>query len=204
MVILGGVGVLLAAARALTVRPATLPTTGAVLVVAVLAGAMVGVRGRLPSGMACPTTPVVRYLAGLPQDAIVAGDPRDLMCVPATAKRAVVISTQLAPSYEADYFRTGRARMFAMLRAYYGPSRTAIADLASRYGATHLWVRRDAVRREVERGARWKADELPYGRFVRDLVESAQPAVLGLPPACRRFVRGPIEVYEIACLGRPL
>ena len=129
-----------------------------------------------------------RHLAGLAKDAVIAGDPRDLMCVPATARRGVVISTQLAPSYEAEYFRTGRARMFAMLRAYYGQSTAAIAELATRYGATDLWVRRDAIRKELRGdGARWRAGQLPYGRFVRDLVRGGEPAALRLPPRCRRL-----------------
>jgi hypothetical protein len=180
-------------------RPA--PATGAILTGVTLAGLLLVLPDRVPSGTACPQRPVGRYLAGLPKDAVIAGDPRDLMCVPATSRRAVVISTQLAPSYEADYFRTGRARMFAMLRAYYGPSRKAISELATRYGATELWVRRDAVRRELSGGGlRWRGDQLPYGRYVRSLVRQGTPAVLSLPAACRRFRRGPVEVYEIACL----
>ena len=185
---------------AVLLRNAT-PAAGALVAGLVLIVALAALPGRLPSGNGCPQSHVSRYLAGLPKDAVVAGDPRDLMCVPATARRAVVISTQLAPSYEADYFRTGRARMFAMLRAYYGSSPGAIADLASRYGATHLWVRRDAILREIAGdGVRWRGRQLPYGRYVRALVRGGQPAVLRLPSACRRFQRGPVEVYEIACL----
>jgi hypothetical protein len=114
----------------------------------------------------------------------------------------VVISTQLAPAYEAGYFRRGRERMFADLRAYYGPSARAIVDLRARYGATDLLVRRDAVRREATGGGvRWRAGRLPYGRYVRQLVREGEPAVLRLPITCRRFQRGPVEVYDIACLG---
>ena len=197
------VGVTVAAATAAVVRRARMPAVGAALTGLMLVVLMLAAAGRLPSGNACPERPVSRYLAGLPKDAVVAGDPRDLMCLPATTRRAVVISTQLAPSYEADYFRTGRARMFAMLRAYYGPSRDAIAVLATRYGATDLWVRRDAVRKELAGdGMRWRGSQLPYGQFVRRLVRAGPPAVLALPAACRRFERGPVEVYEIACIAR--
>jgi len=133
---------------------------------------------------------------------VIAGDPSDLKCLPATARRAVVISTQLAPSYEADYFFMGRARMFAALRAYYGPSAGAIADLGTRYGATHLWVRRDALRQELAGdGLRWRSGKLPYGRFVRDLVSAGEPAVLRLPGACVRWRNGPVEVYDIPCIA---
>ena len=65
--------------------------------------------------------PASAYLETLPKDAIVAGDPVDLKCLPVTARRAVVISTQLAPAYELDYFLEGRRRMFDTLRAVYGP-----------------------------------------------------------------------------------
>jgi hypothetical protein len=194
-------GIVVAAALVALRRPTA--AAGTILTGVVLIGLLVALPGRVPSGTACPQRPVTRYLAGLPKDAVVAGDPRDLMCVPVTARRAVVISTQLAPSYEADYFRTGRERMFAMLRAYYGTSRAAIADLADRYGATDLWVRRDAVRRELAgNGKRWRADQQPYGSYVRRLVARGEPAVLSLPADCRRFSRGPVEVYEIACLTR--
>lgn len=178
------------------------PATGALLTGLALIGALVVLPDRLPHGNPCPHTPVSHYLASLPKDAIVAGDPVDLMCVPATAKRAVVISNQLAPAYEVEYFKHGRERMFADLRAYYGPSVAAIADLRRRYGATHIWVRRDAVEKEIAGdGRRWHGRELPYGRFVRDLAHSGRPAVLSLPASCRTFARGPVEVYDIACLG---
>ena len=176
--------------------------TGAAMTGLVLIGALVVLPDRLPRGNACPKRPVTHYLASLPKDAIVAGDPVDLMCVPATAKRAVVISKQLAPAYEADYFRHGRERMFADLRAYYGPSVGAIVDLRRRYGATDLWVRRDAIAKEVAGdGVRWHAREWPYGAFVRRLARSGPPASLALPAACRRFQRGPVEVYDIACIA---
>ena len=143
------------------------------------------------------------YLSGLPKDAVIAGDPRDLMCVPATARRPVVISTQLAPSYEADYFRRGRARMFATLRAYYGHSPAAIADLRTT-------LRRDASLGAQGRGpagawpnggVRWRGEQLPYGRYVRRLLRDGEPAVLDLPAACRRWHLGRAEVYDIRCVA---
>ena len=194
----GGIALAAAAAWPLAGRTAL----GAAVTGLVLVGATVVLPDRLPKGNPCPERPATNFLAKLPKDTIVAGDPIDLMCVPATAKRPVVISTQLAPSYEADYFRHGRARMFAALRGYYGSSPSAIADLGERYGATHLWVRRDAVRRELDDGGvRWRARELPYGRYVRRLLRDGEPAVLHLPLSCRRWRLGQAEVYEIACIA---
>ncbi|MEA2311632.1 MAG: hypothetical protein QOE28_1600, partial [Solirubrobacteraceae bacterium] len=151
----------------------------------------------LPRGTRCAQRPAIRYFNSLPKEAVVAGDPWDLNCVPVSAERAVVTSEKLAPSYEAAAFRDGRARMFADLRAVYGPSPDAITKLSTRYGATHLWIRRDAV----PRGARWVPRQLPYGRFVHDLLREGEPASLRLPAVCRRWRRGPVEVYDIACVS---
>ena len=168
--------------------------TGVVLVAVTLAGS-----DRLVRGTRCPAPPVVRHLATLPKDAIVAGDPGDLKCLPATAQRAVVISTQLAPAYEVGYFLRGRARMFADLRAVYGPSRAAIGALRTRYGATDLWIRRG----QTASGKRWPAGgRRPYGPFVQGLLRQGEPASLRLPSSCLRFRRGGDEVYDIACVQR--
>jgi hypothetical protein len=200
-----GVTLVLAAgaARLIARAPRSMvPALGAALTGAILVGVLLAESDRWTRGSPCNTGPAVDYLGTLPKDAIIAGDPFDLKCVPGTARRAVVISTQLAPAYERDYFLAGRAREFAMLRAYYGPSADAIGELATRYGATHLWVRRGAVQQErAPQGKRWREQALPYGRFVRELLRTGEPAVLRLPAACRRWKRGSDEVYDIGCLS---
>jgi hypothetical protein len=172
------------------------PALGAALTALLLVATILVISDPWGRGTVCPVRPGTKYIRTLPKDAVIAGDPIDLKCLPATARRPVVISTQLAPAYEADYFRSGRARMFASLRAYYGPSASAIADLGTRYGATHLWVRRGTAG-----GARWRRRSQPYGSFVRRLIESGEPAVLRLPARCRRWRRGAEEVYDIRCLS---
>ena len=169
--------------------------TGALLLVLIL-----GLPNGRPHGKRCPQSPPIAYLNTLPKDAIVAGDPRALTCVPVSASRAVVTSAQLAPSYEAAAFRDGRARMFATLRAVYGASPDAITELRTRYGATHLWIRRDAM----ARGARWRPGQLPYGRYVQALLREGEPASIRLPVACRRWRHGLAEVYDIACVHEVL
>ena len=142
------------------------------------------------------------YIASLPKDAVIAGDPIDLKCIPATARRPVVTSTQLAPAYEVDYFFDQRERMFATLRAYYGPSAAAIAALGKRYGATHLWVQPGRVRKAVATdGDRWRVGHEPYGTFIRELLRGGEPAVLNLPAACRRWRNQSSEVYDIRCIA---
>ena len=125
-----------------------------------------------------------------PKDAVIAGDPIDLKCVPVTASRAVVISTQLAFSYERGYFLEGRARMFddaARVLRRRPPLRSPRS--AARYGATHLLVNRRALRRErAGERRRWPGGRLPYG--------AARPR-----PAARRRARGPAPARPAAAAG---
>jgi hypothetical protein len=191
------------ALAALVVSAALVRTAaaGALLTGVALIAAVVALPGRVPPGQACPSTPAVQYLATLPKSAVIAGDPMDLKCLPVSASRAVVISTQLAFSYERGYFLDGRARMFAMLRAYYGPSVAALTELRRRYGATHLLVDRRAIRRErVGERARWPRGRQPYGALVADLLASGSPASLHLPTRCRRWHRGRQAIYDLRCL----
>jgi hypothetical protein len=178
------------------------PALGAALTGSLLVAALLLVPGQALRGIECATGPAIERLAKLPKDAVIAGDPADLECLPGTARRAVVISTQLAPSYEVDYFLEARARIFDMLRAYYGPSADAISALRERYGATHLWVNHATLAKELSaRPLRWRASRVPYGLFVRRLVRRADPATLDLPRACRSYANGPDEIYDIACLS---
>jgi len=205
----GLAGVALAGAAAYALPRATearRASYGALLTGLTLAAAVLTLPGRVPPGQTCPRTPAMEYLATLPKDAVIAGDPMDLKCVPVSASRPVVISTQLAFSYERGYFREGRARMFAMLRAYYGPNAAPLADLRTRYGATYLLVDRRAVRRE-QAGDRvhWPASRLAYGRLVTRLLRTGEPAVLHLPSRCRRWRHGAQAVYDIRCIdGKPV
>jgi hypothetical protein len=157
--------------------------------------------GRVPPGQSCPATPAMRYLATLPKDAVIAGDPHDLKCVPVSASRPVVISTQLAFSYERGYFLEGRARMLDSLRAYYGPSTAGLRALAARYGATHVLVKGGAIRSELagER-PRWPRGREPYGALVTGLLRSGEPATLRLPARCRTWHAGAQAVYDLGCL----
>jgi hypothetical protein len=58
--------------------------TGATLIVAVL----VLPGGLVREGTPCPQRPVTRYLSTLPKHAVIAGDPAELMCIPATTHTA--------------------------------------------------------------------------------------------------------------------
>jgi hypothetical protein len=199
--------VLVAAAAALALRwPSVTARAGiaAALTGVILTGLIVFVPTRYERGTDCDVGPTVQFLRTLPKDAIIAGDPIDMKCLPATTKRAVVISTQLAPAYERDYFLMGRKRMFDDLDAVYGDDPRAIADLARRYGATDLWIRRGSVQRQVKRqNPRWRWWQEPYGAYVTKLLADGHtPASLRLPKRCLRFRDGPSEVYSVPCIAR--
>ena len=203
---LGGTTVALSAVavKVMTSRTpnAARPAAGAAVTGVMLVGALVWLPGGRPHGTRCAHTVVTQYLATLPRTAIIAGDPEDLKCLPLTARRAVVISRKIAPSYEFDHFLENRSRMFAMLRAHYGPSLTAISTLDRRYGATHLWIRRAALRNEAmaRDGIRWVRGTRPYGTYVRGLLDLATPVTLNLPRGCLQWKHGPNEIYAIRCL----
>jgi hypothetical protein len=186
------------------------PGQGAALTGALLLAAVLASPGRHPPGQVCPQTPASRYLATLPEDAVIGGDPIDLKCVPVTARRAVAMSTQLVYSYEKGYFAKSRPRLFATLQAVYGPEPDGVAALRDRYGVTHLWIRRDQIAREQARRGRWRdGSRAPYGGFVRRLLAEGRPASLSLPARCRMWRSGGSEVYDLACVeggpapGRP-
>jgi hypothetical protein len=195
----------LAGAVALVLRRAperSVPAIGAIVTALALGGAMLVATDEWARGTLCAETGAAAYFASLPKDAVIAGDPLDLRCIPGTARRPVVISTQLAPAYEEEYFLRARERMFATLRAYYGPSEAAIGELGERYGATHLWVRPDAVRQVMASGGgRWRHGDAPYGRFISRLLRSGEPAVLNLPAACLSWRNESSEVYDIRCIA---
>ena len=179
------------------------PGAGALLAGVALLVAVLALPGRTPPGQSCPRSPAMAYLATLPKDAVIAGDPMDLKCVPVAANRPVVISTQLAFSYERGYFEEGRARMFASLRAYYSGDAAALAGLRTRYGATHLLVNRRAVRREAAGDQpRWPRARQPYGQLVTSQLSAGEPAVLRRAARCRRWSGGAQAIYDLGCLSR--
>ena len=141
------------------------------------------------------------YLRSLPQNAIIAGDPVKLDCVPIESERAVVISRKLYQPVDADYLKVIRPRMFAMLRAYYGTSRRAIANLYSRYGADYLVVQRSLLTARQALPA--YTNMAPFEKLINTLLnKSSTRAALGLPATCAVWRRGELAVYDLRCVTR--
>jgi hypothetical protein len=167
---------------------------------AVLVGAVAGVGGGRDT-ILCGQPRLQAFLRSLPKDAIIAGDPVKLDCVPIEAERAVVISRKLYQPVDANYIKVIRPRMFDMLRAYYGASRQAIVHLRSRYGADYLVVQRSLLTTSVALPA--YAEMAPFKKLIDSvLTRSPTRAALGLPATCAVWKHRDLTVYDLRCVSR--
>jgi hypothetical protein len=140
------------------------------------------------------------YLRTLPKQAIIAGDPKAIDCVPIEAERGVVISRKLYQPFDYTFLKIVRPRMADMLRAYYGSSRSAIADLGTRYGATDLVVDRKLL--SSRRPDRRFTSMAPFAAVVRRAEPApSHRAALHLPRSCQVWSQGDLAVYDISCVG---
>jgi hypothetical protein len=197
-----GVGLLLAAvlrsrgpdalSRGTVVALAAAATlvTGSVLVGAVAyAGG-----GHSPGAVACDDTKLYRFLESVPKDAIVAADPFESNCIPIAARRPVVISRKLYQPWALDYFEQIRGRMFRTVDAFYGPSLVDVNELATRYGADYLLVRRRG------REPTW-LQMAPFTQRVERLRQTVpDPAIDDLPERCIVWPGKKLELYDLACV----
>lgn len=167
---------------------------------AVLVGAVTGAGGGRDS-IVCGQPRLQAYLRSLPTDAIIAGDPVKLDCVPIESLRAVVISRKLYQPVDANYLKVIRPRMFAMLNAYYGASRQAIANLYSHYGADYLVVQRSLL--TARRALPAYTNMAPFEKLINTLLtKSSTRAALSLPATCATWKHGEVTVYELRCVSR--
>jgi hypothetical protein len=90
--------------------------------------------------------------------------------------------------------------MFASIRAYYGGSRQAIAELHTRFGADYLFVNRALITRGVQHLP--YAGMAPFTRLVSRLLTTVRhPAALALPRRCATWQRGELAVYDLRCVS---
>jgi hypothetical protein len=110
-------------------------------------------------------------------------------------------SSKLYQPVDANYLKVIRPRTFAVLRAYYGASRQAIANLYSRYGADYLVVQRSLLTARAPLPA--YTNMAPFGKLINSLLnKSSTRAALSLPATCAVWKRGEITVYELRCVSR--
>jgi hypothetical protein len=152
--------------------------------------------GRSPSSR-CGDAGLYTYLRTLPKDAVVAGDPLDMNCVPLVARRPVVISRKLYQPWNTEYFPLIRERMFSVVRAYYGPSTAALVDLRRRFGADYFAVRTG----KRTRPSKWPSMEPFTSERRRILRAGNQQAAQHLPQECETWRDARFAVYSLACVA---
>jgi hypothetical protein len=187
--------VLAGAVRQGTVRP---PLAAAAVVLAagsVLIGAVTFAGGGESFASACGDRKVYRHVRKLPKDAIIAGDPILLDCIPIAARRSVVISRKLYQPWDVAYLKLIRPRMFLTVAAVYGPSIKPIVELRKRYGADYLLV---AKRR---RKHAWPGMAPFTGQLERLLQDGRVPAALRLPGPCKTWESRHFELYDLGCVA---
>jgi hypothetical protein len=180
--------------------PAPMVALAAVLAGAVLLGELaVAGGGRSITGH-CPLEPrALHYIGTLPKNAIIAGDPTLIGCVTMVSERPVVISRKLYQVFDPTYFRIARARMFAMINAYYGNSLAKIVALRERYGASYLVVRPGTL--HARRPSLGWVRMTPYTQVVARLLRSpGRRAPLHLPARCKTWHDDVTEVYDLRCV----
>ncbi|HEV8451082.1 MAG TPA: hypothetical protein VGQ45_06585 [Gaiellales bacterium] len=177
-----------------------------VLLCAALAGSLLtGVAAeagwQTSKGHDCSTDQALySFLRTLPKRAVIAGDPKAMDCVPIEAERGVVISRKLYQPFDYTFLKIVRPRMTDMLRAYYGSSRSAIAELGTRYAATDLVIDRRLL--AAQRPDLRYTFMAPFAGVVRRAAAApSSRAALHLPRSCEVWSRGDLAVYDIPCVG---
>jgi hypothetical protein len=176
----------------------------AVLAGSLLTGVVAGAGWQTSQGHDCSRGQALySYLRTLPKRAIIAGDPKEIDCVPIEAERGVVISRKLYQPFDYTFLKFVRPRMTDMLRAYYGSSRSAIANLGTRYGATDLVVDRKLL--TYSRPDLRFTYMAPFAAVVqRAEAAPSHRAALHLPRSCEVWNHGDLAVYDIPCVGDSL
>ena len=143
---------------------------------------------------------MLQYVGTLPKNAIIAGDPTMIGCVTIVSKRPVVISRKLYQVFSSKYLSVARPRMFAMIDAYFGDSRSKILALRQRYGADYLIVQPGSLAGHTARPG-WR-HMAPFTGIVNTLMRSTHGrAALQLPARCRTYQDGHTEVYDLRCVA---
>jgi hypothetical protein len=176
-------------------------TLAAMLAAVVLLGEVsVAGGGQSQSGHCALDTQTLSYIASLPKSAVIAGDPTSIGCVTIVSERPVVISRKLNQGLSPSYLRVARARMFAMVEAYYGNSLQRLLALRTRFGADYLVVQPGALRARHP-SPRW-GRMAPFTGLVAELLRTQAPSVvLNLPAHCETWHDASTEVYDLRCIA---
>ncbi|MET0388373.1 MAG: hypothetical protein ABW321_20545 [Polyangiales bacterium] len=152
--------------------------------------ALLGSRGSRGAGLTVELpeehAPLYTFLRGLPEPALIAGWPETLDSVPFATGRKVLLSRELHLPFHAAYVRETRARMHALLEAYFAREPGPLHTLRERFAVTHLLVDRAHFAGQAPSYFRPFSDELA-GRIS---AAGPLPAVLQQPQAAVYDARG--------------
>jgi hypothetical protein len=166
----------------------------AAVAAALLVGQVAAAGSDYDPGIRCRSVGLLRYLGTLPKDAIIAGNPVRLDCVPVVSQRAVVMNAKLFQVWEVGYWVIGRERMFDSIRAYYGESLDDVLALRERYGADYLVVEDTLVL------GGW-GGFAPFTSVVKQMRRTVDdPVVHRLPADCTTWTGKRYRVYDLACI----
>lgn len=166
----------------------------AAVAAALLVGQVAAAGSDYNPGIRCRSVGLLRYLGTLPKDAIIAGNPVRLDCVPVVSQRAVVMNAKLFQVWEVGYWAIGRERMFDSIRAYYGESLDDVLALRERYGADYLVVEDTLVL------GGW-GGFAPFTSVVKQMRRTVDdPVVHRLPADCTTWTGKRYRVYDLACI----
>jgi CheY-like chemotaxis protein len=164
---------------------------------ALVAGTAYTADGGVSPTFSCKHAALTSRLAQLPKDAIIAGDPFEMNCVPLLAARSVVISQKLNQPLSADLARVVIPRMTAVVRAEYSPDPATIRSL-QRFGADYLVVHMVTDRVALLR--QWRNEE-PFTSMIRGFMTSpAGPAADHLSNRCLIWADADDRLYNLHCL----
>ncbi len=91
----------------------------------------------------CNEPEIYDFISTLPKDALIAGYPKDLDCVPLYSKRSVLINDELNIPFAKNYYEKVKERLTDLFVAYYSDKEEDVKELCSKYNITHILVNKE-------------------------------------------------------------
>jgi hypothetical protein len=140
---------------------------------------------------------VLKAIAALPEDAVVAGWPKGLMNrVPYASRRRVLLTHETHQAFHKGYIEEMRRRMRGLLAAYFATSPEPLIALRDELGVTHLLVERQHLGRKAPRYFR------PYNDWIAEYRAAAKGQSYELSRQMRTASVLSYKNYELLDLSR--
>lgn len=140
---------------------------------------------------------VLRAIAALPEEAVVAGWPRGLMNrVPYASRRRALITHETHQAFHKGYIEEMRKRMRGLLAAYFATSPEPLVRLRDELGVTHLLLERGHLGRKAPSYFR------PYSTWVAEHRAAAKGRGYELPRQIPAASVLSYKGYELIDLSR--